>query len=319
MVGLLVEMEAKRSGMVSFKIETEEDLSALQSGAHILDFLSRTGRGNLERRAVVNHVTAALFSDMLHFVYEGLLALEKRKFSVSLNLLRKPFKENMLIAALACADEEKFFEKLKSDAKNLLNKKELDPARIIQVIESAKQRCRGSAFANSDQIYSIAFDRKNIDGLAPLFDKATHLVTENQQIATEDYNLNFIFKNPEDNDIYSSIYRKLSVLLLFCHVMQVELVGRTGLKKKGYLDWLLFTAIGSYESLFAAGRSNTAAMINKEFKQFLNCPACGDDISIRKADLAKFLICEIADCKACGTSHHFPVGWLLSRIDLNIS
>ena len=49
-------------------------------------------------------------------------------------------------------------------------------------------------------VYDTVFDFQNDSGLARLFDKATHLVTEFRRNPTEDYNLNFIFKNPMDND-----------------------------------------------------------------------------------------------------------------------
>ncbi len=54
-------------------------------------------------------------------IHEGLRALEKRKFMVAYSLLRKPFKEGMLLAAQICVDEAAFFDKMKFDAKNLLD------------------------------------------------------------------------------------------------------------------------------------------------------------------------------------------------------
>ena len=124
-------MEIQKAGHIRFEIESEEDRQLLASGIHILDFLDKSGRGDLERRAVVNHVCNALFSDMLHFIYEALRALEKRKFTVAFSLLRKPLKEGMLIIAQMCADEVAFFDKMKSDAKNLLNRRDLDKEGIL--------------------------------------------------------------------------------------------------------------------------------------------------------------------------------------------
>ena len=122
MTSLLVQMEVQEAGHIEFEIESEEDQRLLASGMHILDFLDKSGRADLERRAVVNHVCNALFSDILHFVYEALRCLEKRKFTVALSLLRKPLKEGMLISAMMCADEVTFFDRMKNDAKNLLTR-----------------------------------------------------------------------------------------------------------------------------------------------------------------------------------------------------
>ena len=180
MVALLVQMEIQKAGHIKFEIESEEDRQLLSSGIHILDFLDKSGRGDLERRAVVNHVCNALFADMLHFVYEALRALEKRKFTVAFSLLRKPFKEGLLIVAQMCADEVGFFDKMKTDAKNLLNRRELDEAGIKELLRRAIAACRGASFTNANALYDATFNFQNDLGLAGLFDKATHLVTDSR-------------------------------------------------------------------------------------------------------------------------------------------
>jgi hypothetical protein len=320
MARLLVQMEVQKAGHIKFTIESKEDRELLASGIHILDFLEKSGRRDLERRAAINHLCNALYADMLHFIYEGLRALEKRKFSVAFSLLRKPFKEGLLIAAQMCADEELFFERMKSDAKNLLDRRELDEAGIIALLEGAIKVCRGTNFVKADVIYNAAFNRGNDRGLAGLFDKATHLVTEFSKIRTENYNINFIFKNPEDNDVYQGeTYALLAILLLFLNLMQIELYKRMGESSKRYQDWMIFTSIGAYEALFTPGRSRMVAFVNENFKNFLECPVCKNRITVRKTDAARLFIGETVDCKNCFTSQHFPFGWLLSKVDLDIS
>ena len=203
MTSLLVQMEVQEAGHIEFEIKSEEDQRLLASGIHILDFLNKSGRSDLERRAVVNHVCNALFSDILHFVYESLRCLKKRKFTVALSLLRKPLKEGMLIAAMMCANEVTFFDRMKNDAKNLLNRNQLDEQAIKDLLASAITASRAASFTDAEVIYDAAFNFQNELGLARLFDKATHLVTEFRRNPTEDYNLNFIFKNPMDDDVFS--------------------------------------------------------------------------------------------------------------------
>lgn len=316
MVGLLKEMEAQQVARISFTIETEEDRRLLQSGVHVLDILAQTGRGDLERRATINHVSLALFADMAHFIYEGLIALEKRKFAVAFCLLRKPFKEGMLLAAQMCADEQSFFERMKTNAKSLLERK--DEASIKALLSAALKACRCSSYARPDMIYTSVFDRKNEFGLAQLFDKATHLITEFRQIETENYNINFIFKSSEDNDVYQNVYRQLSTLLLFLNLMQVNLYSRMGVAKEKYLAWILFTSIASYESMFLTGRAKLTSLVNSNFAQFLVCPTCSSKITIKKEDAPRLFIGETVDCGSCQMSTHFPFGWLLSRIEVSM-
>ena len=319
MASLLVQMEIQKAGHIKFEIESEEDQRLLESGIHILDFLNKSGRSDLERRAVVNHVCNALFSDILHFVYEALRCLEKRKFTVALSLLRKPLKEGMLIAAMMCADEVTFFDRMKNDAKNLLNRNQLDEPAIKNLLESAIAASRASSFTDAELVYDTVFDFQNDSGLARLFDKATHLVTEFRRNPTEDYNLNFIFKNPMDNDIFSGgTYGHLAMLILFLHVMQIELYGRMREPSKKYQDWLLLTSLGAFEALFTKGRSRMTHFMNSNFKEFMRCPICDAQLRIKKADAPRLFIGERLDCQQCLTDHHFPVGWLLSKVDLDL-
>lgn len=319
MAGLLVQMEIQKAGHIQFEIESDEDRKLLESGIHILDFLEKSGRGELERRAVINHIGIALYADMLHFIYEGLRALEKRKFSVAFTLLRKPFKESLLIAAQICADEVIFFNKMKSDAKNLLNRKELDEAGVKALLESAINACRGIGFVSADKIYAAAFDRADEFGLAGLFDKATHLVTEFSKIRTENYNINFIFKDPRDNDVYQGeTYALLAMLLLVLNLMQIEIYRRMREPSKKYQNWMIFTSVGAYEALFKPGQSRMVRFINQHFKEFLECPICENQLTLKKSDAARLFTGETVDCKSCFSSHHFPLGWLLSKVNLDV-
>lgn len=318
MARLLVEAEAAKAGHVSFKLENADEAKALNESIHVLDFLAKTGRGKIERRAVINHIGIALYADLLHFVFEGLKALEKRKFTVALALFRKPFKEALFLIALMCADEENFFDKLKSGPRIHFDHATLAPDEKKSVLAASIKRCRGARILNAERIYSLVYDRKNVAGLAPLFDKATHLVTRNAHIATEDYNLNFIFKNLMDNDLYTSCYSEFSILLLFLHLMQIELYSRMRFSNDKYLQWMLFTSIGAYEALYVSKGQKITRFVNAHFKEFMICPACGDRIKLESRDAPRFLLAEFLTCGKCGYSHHFPVAWLLSKLDLKI-
>lgn len=319
MASLLVQMEIKKAGHIQFEIDSEEDRRLLESSPHILDFLNKSGRGDLERRAVINHTCNAVFSDILHFIYEALRALEKRKFTVAFSLLRKPLKEGLLIVAQMCADEVKFFDKMKSDAKNLLNRKDLDETRIRALLEAAMKESRGCSFTSPDAVYDAVFNFQNDLGLARLFDKAMHLVTEFPRNQTEDYNLNFIFKNPMDEDIYSGgTYAQLAMLILFLHIMQIELYGRMREPSKNYQNWMLFTSLAAYEALFTIGRPRMTNFVNSHFAEFMQCPVCETQLRVKKVDAPRLFIGESLDCSQCFTSQHFPLGWLLSKIDFDL-
>ena len=318
MAGLLVRMEETRAGHVQIKI-AEGDAEIAKRSAHILDFLGASGRGEVERRFVINHMSIALYADMLHFIYEALRALEKRKFSVAFSLLRKPFKEGMLIAAQMCADEETFFAKLKTDAPNLLNRNELNEARTRQLLSDAiRVACSGPTIVHADVIYDAVFDRKNDFGLAGVFDKATHLITENRHIRTEDYNVNFIFKNSADNDVYAGeTYQQIAMVLQFLALIQIALYGRMTEISRHYRHWLLFTSLGTFEALFGSGRPRITNFVRSTFGEFLECAMCGERMRLRKPDAPRLFIGERIKCSACGVDQGFPFGWLLGKLDMS--
>lgn len=318
MTALLRQMESQQAAHVKFDIKSEDEIELLQTDIHILDFLAQSGREDLERRAVINHVCNALFSDMLHFIYEALRALEKRKFAVAYTLLRKPFKEGLLIVSQMCADENLFFEKMKSDAGGLLDRRELDEIKVRALLKDAAAVSRCSNFVKHDNLYDIIFNYQNPNGFAVIFDKATHLATSFNRNKTENYNLNFIFKNPEDDDVYAgSTYAQIAQVLLFIHFMQIELYGRMKEPSKKYQNWMLFTSVCAFESLFKKGPSRMTKLLKSQFQKFAECVVCGSKITIKKLDTPRLVIGERLDCNHCSTNQHFPIGWLLSKVDLD--
>ena len=184
------------AGHIHIKLETERDIAALKAASNPIDFLSATGRADEERRLMVNHICAALFPDMLHFIHAGLTALEKRKFTLAFACFRKPFNEGLPLVALLCADEKDFFMKFKNDPVSFLDGGNFNRRTKRLAIEAAIAKCSDASFMSADVLYTYLFDFKNASGFAGLFDKAMHLVTRNPDIKTEAYNLNFIFKDP---------------------------------------------------------------------------------------------------------------------------
>ncbi len=300
------------AGQLRIQLRDEADLEALRTSEDPIEFLIATGRTEEERRLMVNHVCRALFPDMLHFIHGGLIALEKRKFTMALSLFRKPFKEGLPLLALMSADEGDFFQKLKSDPRRYFDGQEFNAPAKKEIIAAAIDRCDGMEFAQPDALFSILFDYDNDGGLAGLFDKATHLFTRRSKNATEDYNINFIFKDPRDNDIYESCYRQIAYVLLFVHLLQIELLSRMGFPKASYLDHLTRVSVGGFESIFGNGPSRMVKFFNQEFREFMECPLCGEQIRLRKSTAAKFFLTEMLVCSRCGHEHQLPVSWIFT-------
>ncbi|GAA6195617.1 hypothetical protein NBRC116598_10610 [Pseudophaeobacter arcticus] len=180
-------------------------------------------------------------------------------------------------------------------------------------IEAAINKCSDASFMSADALYACLFDFKNESGFAGLFDKAMHLVTKNPNIKTEAYNLNFIFKDPRQNDIFESSYQGLSYVLLCIHLMQIELLKRMHFPADDYLKQLNMRAAGTYQALFLKGRSDIARNMNETFGELMKCPACHERVRLKKRTAPMFFVTENLECDKCGQIFQFPLAWLMSN------
>ncbi|MCQ2002877.1 hypothetical protein [Rhizobium sp. NRK18] len=214
MVSLLIAGEENEINVINIRFQSPEELKRFEKSSDPFDYFFTTGQDHIPRKIVINHLTVALFSDLLHFIHEALKALEKRKFTVAMALLRKPLRENLMFATWLKADQDDFYTRLKESPADLMENRHLTPARKIKLLEEAIRTSKGTDFASAERLYEIIFDKKSAYGFATLFDKANHLVTSHPAMRTEELNLNFIFKNPSDNDLYETLYVDLAYVLM---------------------------------------------------------------------------------------------------------
>jgi hypothetical protein len=320
MVSLLREAEAHRVSTVKYTFQSEEEAAAFEKQNDPLAFFIANGRRDLAMRITLNQVSLALYADLLHFLCEALKALEKRKFTVAFTLLRKPLKQSLMFATWMCADEQDFFTQLEQSPADYMEEKDLPKGRRIELLDRAIARVEDPSFFDAKLIYTIVFDKDSETGLAPLFDKAAHLVTSRGRLMkTEELNLNFIFKNPHDDDVYQTVYVGLAYVLIYLTLLQVALYSRMHAVEKNFTDWILLTSLGAYPSLFGKGRSPLADLVNKTLADLLVCPHCRAVVRVKKLDAARFFVTENLHCGNCGEDHHFPLFWLMSKLQWSIS
>ena len=101
----------------------------------LLSFLKKSGLVHHYEHHIVAHLVLGLTSDMLHFLYEGLRSLEKRKFAVGFSLLRKPLKENLLFLCWLLADRKDFITRFERDNYSTLN--DIKPEQRTKIVSEA--------------------------------------------------------------------------------------------------------------------------------------------------------------------------------------
>ena len=322
MVELLRGAETARASEVNVTFHNEADMNAFErlSGEDPVSALEGLGYVDEARRVVLNQVNLALFSDFLHFLYGALAALEKRKFTVALSLLRKPLKENLFFAAWACADEIDFYRALAGAPADSMVARHLQPSRRKGILGKAILRTDVPSAFSADLIYDIIYNRDLPAGLSNVLDKATHLVTSCRPLlTTESLNLNFIFKSALDDDVFEFVYFRLTYLLMFALSIQIELYSRMQQVEASFRNYCLLVALGANHALFGEGRSPVMATLTRDLREFMLCPHCHSRLKIGKRAAARFLVAERVQCRACNEESHFPLFWLLSKTNVTVA
>jgi len=193
---------------ISIKSEKE-----IKPDEHIFDFLVRTERLKEYEEIVRNNLINALISDVCYFTQTALLCSLQRRLTVTFALLRKPFVYNLLVFLRIMFEDDflnKFNDQEGFDTTSLTNikKKELIKKSLSCLITKS---------ITENDIFDFIFNNTNPDSLINMTNKALHLsTTRNKYNKTEIQNLNFIFKNYENNlSQWNYIYKRLPMLLLY--------------------------------------------------------------------------------------------------------
>lgn len=320
MVGLLKGAEEALASTLNIPLESPEEADLFMKREDPIGYFLDRGKVDVARRIALNRVTPALFSDFLHFIYESLSCLERRKFVVAFALLRKPMQQNLLFASWMLADESVFFEDLRRSPADHMEEHKFPASRRVQIFRAALSKVGHYGLLDATLINEIIYDKELPRGFAHLFAKANHLVTSRGQLAkTEDMNLNFIFKNPADNDIYDSIYLSLSYLLWYALLVQIALYSRMRAVEDSFTDWMTITTMATFGALFVRGSSPLGTVLSKALGKFMNCPHCKKKVSVGRKATGRFFLAQRIRCKNCRNEYDFPLFWLLSQVNWSIT
>ncbi|MBC7768677.1 MAG: hypothetical protein H7124_07805 [Phycisphaerales bacterium] len=262
------------------------------------------GQGEKARQLLLGECVLALTADALHYICESLFSYEKGKLSVSLSLMRKPLKENLLMLEWILADDADFFDAFSSPDRKRLNIDTISPERRKEIITRAIKKIDGPAFEDADVLYDVRYN-KGANGLEPLWQKAQHLTTtKHANVLTEIENFNFIFATPEN---VRGIYESISPLYLSLAIHFYDVAGRalqrTYPRHRGAHDFdqmckaaALALATKNYGGL---RRAFGEAM--QVCKEELRC-TCGATPEITPTTFARALFSGDFYCSGCGES-----------------
>lgn len=240
--------EIDSSGPRSFSVTIPPDFNFTEDELRAMDGITMAraaGAADVAKKALIGDTILALVADALNYMCEALFSYERGKISVSLSLMRKPLKENLLFLEWILADEDDFFRAFGSEDRKDLSIERLSPERRKEIIQAALQKVDGPTFHDAGHLFDLRYN-KAVNGLEPLWQKAQHLTTtQHSNLLTEAENLNFIFANPENiAGIYEHVARMYLMLVLHFYDVAGTALQRTYARDPGIqmVDQLCKTA-----------------------------------------------------------------------------
>ncbi|MDU3337963.1 hypothetical protein [Paraclostridium bifermentans] len=214
-------MEVVDNNLIDTEIalSDEEKLDILEGYENVYDWLKSSERHNEFTIIFCKDLFMRLLGDFLNYIHEVLSNLERGKVTIACDLLRKPFKDNLLYMEWILFNDV--------ELSNLVYNEEIDKYAMGRsglskeyINEIVKYNVSQNRFINGfgserfeNIIYDIRYNYDSLNSLELVWNKATHLVTTGRKVKTK--NFNFIYNDRDDYDEYwNYLYGKIPTLLL---------------------------------------------------------------------------------------------------------
>lgn len=306
------EAESADRRTLKFRNETEgKRFAQLAAETDVIGALRKLGYAEEALRTIINQITIALTSDMMHHIYEALKCLERRKSIVALNLLRKPLTDNLILLAWIFGDEECFYQEFENNSPTSLSPSRIGNRRRA-IIEDAFVKLDLPGVITADLLFGILFDSDNTNGLYGVFQHAVHLVTvQRPSLKTTPENLNFVFKDPEDDEIYELIYANLPVVMIVASSLIMGLYDRIQPSDQGAKNAFYVRSRLGFMLLYEPEwRADVIDIITEALGRHVKCAKCDFNLRVTVHNAARLLMTESFRCTHCRRINPFPFAWL---------
>jgi len=224
-------VEGERSGLNLTRVTLKSKKQAKQMdglrGEELWQWLDDNGYKDVLFESAYREILMALLADFCQYIFEALRSSKKGKLSVAYTLLRKPFKDNLLMLEWMLVDPKEFLMKFFSQGSEhpfVIQKIAQDKKQSI--IKAAVDKTGMSNEKRAEYIYSIRYDKKCDYGLEPVWQKAAHLVTSFKGMETEPLNFNFVYSDLDAKlTQWNLIYYQMPFLLHHTVDVVEELLG----------------------------------------------------------------------------------------------
>ena len=302
-----VEYETAEAHLETIRFKNAEEFEMFEEIARdidVIEALRKCGYDDISKKVILNTISVAMISDYLHHIYEALRCLEKRKFIVGINLLRKPLKENLLYLAWMLGKCEDFYEKFTKGDPTLITQSAIGQQRKA-IYSEAMDKIGYGQFVDSEIIESTIYNRR-VDGLELLFQHAVHLVTQKYpELRTASQNFNFIFKSPADDDVYEAVYHHLPSLMLFASHLIMAVLDQTREMDKMSRDLFHVRSVLAFNLIIGSEQSHTLLELSNMVPDSTLCSKCCRNCNITLYNALSMLLRSDFRCSYCHTRNHF--------------
>ncbi len=209
----------------SFKIKDEIQARELEETENIINWLYKNGYEHVANNTLGIEIFHAILADMCSFIYESLNTIENGKITVSLALLRKPFRDNLLYLEWLLADPKEFINMVNNQDIEKYAIEKISKDKKINIIKSAIEKLDNQEyFSSMDEIfyYDLRYNYKPEYSLQRVWNKASHLVTTGNHIKSNEFN--FIFSGQEEDlDFIEYYYNQVPHLLFYTYNIVIKL------------------------------------------------------------------------------------------------
>lgn len=298
--------EPKYEELAKLSINFDKKYSELVKSfttVELLDWLKANGHRKEYDNFFLIYVFKGILADFTEYIEFSLIASRRSRLNVALNLIRKPFLENLIVLEKIFLHPEDFVNSFTEEEPNkYISVKEADKKELIS---GSLKKLGNNPFFNAELIYTLRFDKNNPNSYYAISNQAVHLVTDRSKAyETAKQNFNFILI-PESNyrEFWEHYYNFLPQLLYYAIEIIEGIVYREAKQLKEEYKFRKFTRLIGYlfvtELLFQNQAKKDSALDKFSGVFSIKCPICEKENTIYKSDFHDIAFQNILVCKHC--------------------
>lgn len=292
---------------IIFDSESEaEEMSGL-SGEELWSWLDNKDE-DLIKDLSYKQIFVAVLTDLCQFVFESLQTSRKGKLTVSFALLRKPFRDDLLILEWLLADAAAIVKKFHNGKPEEYAIESTQSEEKKEIIKNAIQNLPENHGFGSDFIYRSRYDKEVYWSLAKVWNKALHIVTTHPEEKTEEQNLNFVFSTPKDKIsqwkylywitpilLYHTVEVAEALMATIANINKTQDSVRRLTRRLNLLFWQKSTSYFEEPGELRDLIEDIQASVD------LTCPECSAEILMDEENVKSFAEIGEVSCRNCDT------------------